>query len=329
MSDKLVSLLTPCYNTAKYIHRLLDSVLSQRYDHIEMVVVDDGSTDDSAAVVASYMERFSARGYSLRLIRQENQGQSAAINNGLKEIHGDYLAWPDSDDYYASEEAISKMVEALETHGEPFRMVRTQEVLVDDDTLQPLSVVGEGRLFEEPSSLFADCLLHLNDYYFYPGGYMVDVETLRQETDMEIFTDRNGGQNWQLMLPMLYRHRCLTLPEPLYHVVTRASSHSRGAYQGLEREMLKNNTYQLVVTETLRRIKGMPDGEREAYEKRIVEKYDLVRLEIALRYRDSNAVAQCLTALKRDGVAISRSLTIISHIVANPLGNRLYKVIKG
>lgn len=329
MSEKLVSLLTPCYNTARYLPRLLDSVLSQSYPKIEMIVVDDGSTDDSAAVIASYQKPFEAKGYALRLIQQENQGQSAAINHGLKEVHGDYLAWPDSDDYYASDSAIEQMVMALEDSDDIFRMVRTQEVLVSDPDLKPLSLVGDGRPYEEPSSLFEDCLLHLNDYYFYPGAYMVDVATLRAETDMEIYTDRDGGQNWQLMLPMLYRHRCLTIPQPLYHVVVRATSHSRGAYQGLSREILKNDTYQRVATETLRRIKGMDVKTRETYEDRLREKYDLVRLEIALRYRDQQATRKALSDIQKDHVKLPLGLRCVSSLVAHPLGNKIYSIIKG
>ncbi len=329
MFDKLVSLLTPCYNTASYLPRLLDAVLRQTYPRIEMIVVDDGSTDHTAELIASYARSFEAKGYLLLYEHQENQGQSVAINRGLKLVHGDYLAWPDADDYYADESAIEKMVKALEETDASFRMVRTQEMLVSDPDLKPLSVVGEGRPYEEPTSLFEECLLHLNDFYFYPGAYMVDVAALRAETDMEIYTDRDGGQNWQIMLPMLYRFRCLTIPEPLYHVVVRESSHSRGAYSGLDREILKNDAYQRVATETLRRIKGMDLKTRETYEDRLREKYDLVRLEIALRYRDQQATRKALSDIQKDHVKLPLGLRCVSSLVAHPLGNKIYSIIKG
>lgn len=325
MSRKLVSLLTPCFNTGGYIHRLLDSVLAQSYPAIEMVVVDDGSTDNSCEVVSSYIDRFAARGYSLRLVTQPNQGQSVAINNGLKLIHGDYLAWPDSDDYYASDLAIEKMVAALEREGDPFRMVRTREVLVSDPDLKPLSVVGVGRPYKEAESLFEDCLLHLNDYYFYPGAYMVDVAALREVTDMEIYTNKEAGQNWQLMLPMLHRYRCLTIPEELYHVLTRASSHSRGTYVGLKREQVKNDAYEDVLVHTVMRLKGMPESGRKEALRRVAQKYDMCRLSLALTYKNRTALKKALDDLKRDGFSLPLILDLKCRLIATRLGGWIYR----
>ena len=142
MHKRLVSILTPMYNTAKYVHRLLDSVLSQDYPAIEMIVVDDGSTDGSADVVNSYAERFAAKGYTLRCVRQENSGQSVAVKNGLPLVTGEYLTWPDSDDFYSTPDAISKMVSVLEASAEEFQMVRTQVRHVKDGTMRQMRIDG-------------------------------------------------------------------------------------------------------------------------------------------------------------------------------------------
>ena len=216
--NPLVSILTPMYNTEKYVHRLLDSVLAQDYPAIEMVVVDDGSTDGSRAVVESYVGRFAAKGYALRCFHQPNSGQSVAIKNGLWRVTGAYLAWPDSDDFYTTPDAISKMVHALATAPPEFQLVRTQVRYVQDPSLELLRIEGLDAREEEDPSLFEDCLFTLNGFYHCAGSYLVRTAVLKDLTGFDIYTEKNAGQNWQLLVPILYRYRCKTILEPLFTV---------------------------------------------------------------------------------------------------------------
>ena len=71
MKKGLVSVITPCFNTGDYLHWLLDSVLEQTYPYIQMIVVDDGSTDNSRQIIESYVPKFNDRGYSLEYVYQE------------------------------------------------------------------------------------------------------------------------------------------------------------------------------------------------------------------------------------------------------------------
>ena len=136
MEKEIVSIITPCYNNASIIYRLLDSILNQSYPNIEMFVIDDGSTDNLSSIIRNYIAKFEKKGYSLTYIYQENQGQSVAINNGLKLIKGKYLVWPDSDDYYASDIAIESMVEILKNAKANIGAVRTLAYVRDEDTLK-------------------------------------------------------------------------------------------------------------------------------------------------------------------------------------------------
>lgn len=274
-----VSILTPMYNTEKYVHRLLDSVLAQDYPDIEMVVVDDGSTDGSAAVVQAYAPRFAARGYELRYVYQANAGQSAATQNGLQQITGAYLAWPDSDDFYASDRAISKMVDALEAAPEEFQLVRTQVQYVEDGTFRLLRVKGEDAQEEEAPSLFEDCLFAQNGFYYCAGSYLIRTKVLKALTGFAIYTEKNAGQNWQLLLPILYKYRCKTILEPLYTVVERASSHSRGQYSGFTPSLVKIDAYHRTQWETLLRIPGIPEPQLSAYQKRLLAQKERWRKE--------------------------------------------------
>ena len=272
----LVSVITPAYNTGKYISKLLDSVLSQSYPAIEMIVMDDGSTDNTAKVVKSYIPQFNKKGYGLNYFYQENSGQSVAINKALKLIKGKYLVWPDSDDYYSSPNAIERMVKEFENGHENLGMVRTQERIIEDrdDGIKVLAISGiKSKPYYKAGELFEDCL-YANDYYFCPGAYMLDISKLINCNGLEIYTDRNAGQNWQLMLPMLYTYGCITIMEPLYNVVERVNSHSRGLYKGYESEAEKFKSYEKTILSTLDKI-DMPSSKREHYRQKITQKYQL------------------------------------------------------
>jgi teichuronic acid biosynthesis glycosyltransferase TuaG len=91
-----VSVITPAWNAAAFIRDTIDSVLAQTVTDWEMVIVDDGSTDETVAIVQSY----AARDPRVRLVRQANSGPSAARNNGMRSARGDLFAFLDSDDLW-------------------------------------------------------------------------------------------------------------------------------------------------------------------------------------------------------------------------------------
>ena len=86
----LVSVVIPCYNQARFLGEAIESVLAQSYPHFEVIVVDDGSTDNTSEVAASYA--------GVRCIRQDNQGLAGARNTGIRESKGSYLVFLDADD---------------------------------------------------------------------------------------------------------------------------------------------------------------------------------------------------------------------------------------
>lgn len=96
-STALISVIIPCYNYAEFIPETLESILAQTYPHWEAIVVDDGSVDDTARVVAGYVARDSRVQYHY----QHNQGLSAARNTGISLARGKYIQLLDADDYIA------------------------------------------------------------------------------------------------------------------------------------------------------------------------------------------------------------------------------------
>jgi len=94
MEKPLVSVIIPVYNGAKYIAEAIESVCVQNYEPFEIIIVDDGSTDDTSSVVQSFK--------NIRYIRQENRGCATARNTGITESRGELLAFLDADDYWAA-----------------------------------------------------------------------------------------------------------------------------------------------------------------------------------------------------------------------------------
>ncbi len=94
MSGKsaLVTVVMPVYNQAHFLPQALDSVFAQTYPHMELIVVDDGSTDATPDVLAEFQ-----RHHRFTVIRQTNQRLPAALNTGFANANGDYLTWTSSD----------------------------------------------------------------------------------------------------------------------------------------------------------------------------------------------------------------------------------------
>ncbi|MDQ3629592.1 MAG: glycosyltransferase [Actinomycetota bacterium] len=110
-----MSVIIPVYQVERYVADCLDSVLAQTYAHLDVVVVDDGSTDGSAAIVAGYAQRDDR----VRVIRQDNAGLGAARNTGIQHARGQFVTFLDSDDTVPPS-SYATMVDALVSSGSDF-----------------------------------------------------------------------------------------------------------------------------------------------------------------------------------------------------------------
>ena len=127
----LVSVIVPVYNVEPYLPRCLDSLLDQTYEHIEIIVVNDGSTDGSGEICRAYAQRHAQIAYHAK----ENEGISATRNFGLERACGEYVMFVDSDDHIDAD-MVSRMVDdgartgrsgaVRLSHGLPFRRLASQ-----------------------------------------------------------------------------------------------------------------------------------------------------------------------------------------------------------
>jgi hypothetical protein len=241
-------------------------------------------------------------------------------------VTGEYLLWPDSDDFYTTSDAISKMVRVLASSDPEFQMVRTLIRYVKDPSLELLRMEGLNAHEEEEKSLFEDCLFHCNGFCYCSGSYLVRTAVLEELTHFEIYTEKDAGQNWQLLVPVLYRYRCKTILEPLFAGVVRATSHSRGQYSGYEREVVRKKTYLRTQVATLERIEDIPEEKLARYLKRLQEISDEGLLNMAIHLNHRRGALEWLPRCK-DGMdkAEYRAKNFCLHL---PGGTYLLKAYK-
>lgn len=98
-NSALISVIIPVYNVESYLSRCVDSVVRQTYKYLEIILVDDGSTDSSGEMCDTY-EKIDDR---VKVIHKNNGGLSSARNSGLQIAQGDYIGFVDSDDYIAED----------------------------------------------------------------------------------------------------------------------------------------------------------------------------------------------------------------------------------
>jgi len=223
--DPFVSIIAPCYNGENYISRFLDSILAQDYDNIELIVINDGSTDNTLEILESYRSKFEKRNYKYIILEQENSGQSEAINKGLKVFSGVYMTWIDSDDALTSN-AISKKVEFMESHPKIGLSICKIKV-VEFGTFKE---IGEQKRIPPSGNdnLFFD-LIAGNNVFYTPGGYMVRASMFRDAMPLplKIQSPREIGQNFQLLLPISFKYPIGYIDEYLFYYSIRRGSHSR------------------------------------------------------------------------------------------------------
>ncbi|MCD8120743.1 MAG: glycosyltransferase [Clostridiales bacterium] len=128
MMNPKVSVIIPVYNVKDYLRQCLDSVCAQTLTDIEILCVDDGSTDGSAEIIREYAGEDSR----VRVITQENAGAGAARNHGLREARGEYLSFLDSDDFF-EENMLEEAVRCIEAYTADFVVFESDQYHMEKD----------------------------------------------------------------------------------------------------------------------------------------------------------------------------------------------------
>lgn len=266
----LVSILTTCYNGEKFIQRYIDTILNQTYENIELILINNGSTDRTEEIIQKNKEKLEQKcSKYIHIENEKNLGVGASINKGLKYFSGDYLTWPDSDDIMYPN-CIEKKVEFLENNKQYQICFNPADIVYEDDLE---TIVGRQERIPEDyvndTKIFED-LIFIKNVVFTPVTSFVRTEAfLKINPNREIYTSF-AGQNWQMLLPMLYHYRCGYIKEPLAKFVDRKDSTTKN----LNKDFLKyNRDLKNILINVVNNIK-MPIKDKVKYLLLISVKYD-------------------------------------------------------
>ncbi|HBK03289.1 MAG TPA: glycosyltransferase, partial [Clostridiales bacterium] len=178
--NKTISVIVPVYNVAAYLPQCLESILHQDYRELQVLLIDDGSTDDSGAIC----DGLAARDSRIQVIHQKNAGGAAAKNAGLRAARGEYLSFVDSDDYLEPDVYgfLAKTLEESQADAVQGAFREVYRGRTEEKPLKPETLEGYDYLLRFPKDF--TCALLWNKLYrreifagvFFEEGHKIDDE---------------------------------------------------------------------------------------------------------------------------------------------------------
>lgn len=216
---KKVSVLVPCYNVEKYISTFLDSLIAQNYSPIELILVNDGSTDKTESIIFSYFEKLKANDIEPKYFYKENGGLASAIGFGIKYITGEYFIWVDPDDILLHNHILKK-VNYMEEHPN-CAIARCNGYVYNQVEAKCTGVITKLR-----RKTYIEDFLNFTVPWS-NGCYIIRVSCLDEMNPKRIIPDFPTGQNMQIILPIVYKYPCEYFDEYLFQYNVFPNSHSR------------------------------------------------------------------------------------------------------
>lgn len=275
MTKGLVSIITACYNGELFLNTYFTKLLEMSYDQIEIIFVNDGSTDKSLEIANKYVDKYIDRGYTLKILSQPNKGQAWAYNAALKEVTGEYLYWLDCDDY-PEKNSIEHMVNYL-INSKEYNIVRGNVRFHN-----PEKGTVEIKKPQDPqcTDLFHDYVFLGRECYCFPSIWLVKMSFFdKRVPNREIYLAR-GGQNWQMLLPILYHSKVGYIDEVIFNYFIHMDSHSHDV-DSLKKIITYSKNAQNLLHGTFNMLQ-MPESEKKDYLSRIDAKYRKKRLKMRM-----------------------------------------------
>ncbi len=214
MSQRKVSVIIPAYNRGRYIRQTVESVLNQTYTNIELIVIDDGSTDDTRDVLEGYGDRI----IMLEHEGRQNRGQSASINLGLDHASGEYLAILDSDDYWEPDK-IESQVGYLQQHPQAGLVYGNGTAVNERGEFLYNIYPRTHREESKPEKVLLDC------YFSLPSNALMRKSLLKKTGYFD--ETLRAGQDHDMAIRIAEVVRLAYIDKPLFHYRRHNESISR------------------------------------------------------------------------------------------------------
>lgn len=232
----MISVVVPVYNTKEYLERCVNSLLAQTYPDMEIILVDDGSTDGSGEVC----DRFAAGEQRVRVFHKENGGSSSARNLGIDNAKGDYIGFVDSDDYVDAD-MYERLYTAIREYHVNAAQIGRDEIDPDGNILPDICIPPERDECIAPEKFMEELLMHRGDCSFCTKLIRRELffkgNKFSQESPLptgSYFSPENRfplgvlNEDFHLLIQMLGMiGPIVSLPDHAYHVFYRLGSNSR------------------------------------------------------------------------------------------------------
>lgn len=321
----MVSLIVPCYNGENFINRCIDSILAQTDNDIELILVNDGSTDKTDIIIKRRTNEIKAFVKKFVYIVQENQGVGAACSHAFHLATGRYLTLLDVDDYMMPDSIRCRRA-WLDCHPD-YGIVRSNGYYVLEDSFDSCN-----RLFEinedlkKKENIFDD--IFEGTTYLWPGSYMIRMSVLEDlYPEKRIYPSRNG-QNLQFLMMAAYKSRAGFVDIPLMKYVVRKESLSHFSSGNiLEKEMAAMKGYKDIRQHLIEEF--MPNDEQEEWNKRIEVLYEKIFVQLACKHQNKGIATEHYKNLKilLDGKC-DINTSILYYKLINPVWYVALKVLR-
>ncbi|MBQ9991308.1 MAG: glycosyltransferase family 2 protein [Lachnospiraceae bacterium] len=217
MSKPLISIIIPVYNTRDCLEKCVDSCLAQTWPQLEILLVDDGSTDGTDQLC----DRLAEKDERIRVFHKKNGGSSSARNLGIREARGEYLGFVDSDDFI-SPGMYERLMEAIREKNVEVAQISRDEIDASGNRLPDVCTPPKEAFFCESESFFQELLLHRGDCSF------CTKLLHRRLLENRNFPEGKLNEDFYLLLQLLPEIKGIyILPKQEYHVFYRIGSNTR------------------------------------------------------------------------------------------------------